>query len=191
MTSSRRPERHHHRAYTDDCETLRERNDPRAAHSRYPPPRYEDKFDQRPSHPSRRKTYQEPREHQNPRYHSPSPPGRESRRPAYDSDSDYFSPRHSNRRDDRPAYYDEYDSRGRNRQRERPRDERPLPRQGFRSDYDVRPTRRDRPGRPARKESQWQKQAKDIFTEYAVPVIKKEGARFLSKQLEGMIKGKR
>lgn len=30
-----------------------------------------------------------------------------------------------------------------------------------------------------------------MFTEYAVPVIKKEGARFLSKQLENMMKGKR
>jgi len=46
-----------------------------------------------------------------------------------------------------------------------------------------------RSGRPGldRSGSKWQKEAKNLFMQYAVPVIKAEGGKFVSKQLGGML----
>lgn len=46
-------------------------------------------------------------------------------------------------------------------------------------DYD----RRDRDGRPGQPE--WQKQAMGMFTAYALPIIKKEGTKYLANKMGG------
>ncbi|KAF2731944.1 hypothetical protein EJ04DRAFT_359586 [Polyplosphaeria fusca] len=50
-------------------------------------------------------------------------------------------------------------------------------------DRDGHPRDRRRPGAPVRKESKWQKEATDAFKTYALPVIKAEGGKFVTKQL--------
>jgi hypothetical protein len=43
--------------------------------------------------------------------------------------------------------------------------------------------RRDRPAGSQKSKSRWEKEAKDIFMTYALPVIKKEGAKYMTRQL--------
>lgn len=52
-------------------------------------------------------------------------------------------------------------------------------------DYD----RKDRDGRPGQPE--WQKQAMSMFTAYALPIIKKEGTKYLHKQAGNLMGGKK
>lgn len=90
-----------------------------------------------------------------------------SRRDPYD---DYYEkPRRDRRRE-----YDDYEHG-------------PPPRDSRRDYYDDRAPRRERPRAPERKSSKWQKEAKDLFMTYALPVIKTEGGKFLSKQVGGML----
>lgn len=98
-------------------------------------------------------------------------------RPKYDayySDSreDRAYPRPRDRdRDDRRSRADYYDSRDRDR---------------YRDDYYGR-DRRDRDRRGKNKSEDWQKQAGVLFTTYALPVIKREGTKFVKKELQNFL----
>jgi len=88
-------------------------------------------------------------------------------------DDGYYSDyRHDKRRPD--PYRDERDKRDRYRD-ERNRDDRY--RDDRRDDY------QKRSGPPEKKESKWQREAKDMFVKHAVPVIKAEGSKFITKQI--------
>ncbi|KAF2743768.1 hypothetical protein M011DRAFT_211743 [Sporormia fimetaria CBS 119925] len=128
-------------------------------------------------------------------------------RPRYESDSESPPPRrrHGRYEDPRDKAYDNlYDDHAANRHRQhypdeerRPRHPRTYSTRDMRDDqYPLRERprsrgdyRRDRPGAPRRKDSAWQSQAKDLFDQYAVPVIKKEGAKFVQKQMKKLLAG--
>ncbi|CAI6334916.1 unnamed protein product [Periconia digitata] len=154
-----------------------ERRPRRAQTYRAPPP---------PSPPSSSSSYSPPPRHhrsrRSPRYAhkatSPEPVDRyqdhhaarrrHTREDDYYSDNRYNRPRRSSHSDSRKPYTPE--DRHRRDRRERP----PQPKAG------TRPTQE-------RKESVWQKEAKDMFKEYAVPVIKAEGGKYISKQIGNFI----
>lgn len=85
--------------------------------------------------------------------------------------------RDSNRRDDR--YDDMFNSRRSDPRRYDDRDRRDR--------YDDRDRNRSggkavgKPGQP-----EWQRQAMTMFKEYALPVIKKEGQKYIARQMSGM-----
>ncbi|KAF2274426.1 uncharacterized protein EI97DRAFT_128756 [Westerdykella ornata] len=142
--------------------------------------------------PRRRQTYPEPR-----RYHghvSDDLPSSQ-RRHRHKEDNDRGRSRYGDRFDDsefsRRQHRREYDDYHRD-QRSKPKrdryDGRPPPEER-RTIHDDR--RRDRPTQSRRKESKWQKQAKDLFIAYAVPVIKTEGKKYVTKQLGKMFADKK
>ena len=74
---------------------------------------------------------------------------------------------------------------GRHDRRPPPRErrrERDAPRKGGRE----APRRSTRP-QPERQESKWQKEGKRFFNEYAVPAIKAEGTKYISKQIGNIL----
>ncbi|KAF2638769.1 hypothetical protein P280DRAFT_508535 [Massarina eburnea CBS 473.64] len=88
---------------------------------------------------------------------------------------------------DHRVYRDHRDHRDHRGHREH-REKRP---ETERARYDERRDRRAPRPKPERKESKWQKEAKDMFVEYAVPVIKAEGGKYISKQIGNLITRKR
>jgi len=101
------------------------------------------------------------------------------REPSYDHDYGYEErPRRDRRRDDR--YDGLFEGRDRRDHRERSRDR----------DYDRRYRdegryRDSRGGRAKDGKTDWQKRGMEMFTAYALPVIKREGVKYLQKQLAG------
>lgn len=169
--------------------------------------RYDDEFEPRAPRPQRRRTYREPhpyssasessspprksRHHQEPRRPAPrhrqeplphgEPRDRRAPRRHHTREDDYFSDNRHNRprrdpHDDGYDYVVPKDRRRGGHDRER---ERELDRKEHR--------RQPPPSKPERKESKWQKEAKDMFKEYAVPVIKAEGGKYISKQIGALI----
>jgi hypothetical protein len=163
------PDRRPRRQYSDDDD---ESPPPRRERRRSPRPaprprRHYDSDDESPPPPRRE------RERDRPRRRDPDPReyddmfdkyGRDRR---YAERPDKYGGYYSDNRHDRPprAYPDD-------RYRDRSRD-------GYRD--------RKRPGPPTRKESKWQKEAADMFKQYALPVIKAEGGKYISKQLGGFM----
>jgi hypothetical protein len=87
----------------------------------------------------------------------------------YYSDNTYNRPRRGSRDAkprgrDRDDYYD-----GRRRER---------------SDYTE-----DRPAKPKKKGSRWEREAKDLFAQYAVPALKAEAGKYATKQIGKLFTG--
>lgn len=64
-------------------------------------------------------------------------------------------------------------------------DDRPPPRdrRGYYDDYEDRYGDRRRSTRDSKAKPEWQKQALGMFKDYALPIIKKEGAKYVQKQM--------
>lgn len=182
-----------------------------ASPDRRPRRHYSDSDDESP--PPRRERRRSPKPTARPRRHydsddsSPPPPRRHRDR---ERDRDYGRDR-PRRRDPDPRDYDNmFDDYGRDRRRgERPdkydkyagyysdnRHDRARHRSYPDDPYgrDDRYRERDpygrdkrRPGPGGRKESKWQQEAASMFKQYALPVIKAEGGKYISKQLGGFM----
>ncbi|KAF1976650.1 hypothetical protein BU23DRAFT_31552 [Bimuria novae-zelandiae CBS 107.79] len=116
-----------------------------------------------------------PRRHlprRSPRNHEVSTPG-----------EDYYAPRRRRHRDE--DYFSDncHDRRHVPRDRHRERDA-PAPNTRERDD---RAERRSALPRTERQEKKWQKEGKRFFNEYAVPAIKAEGTKYISKQLGNIL----
>jgi hypothetical protein len=69
-------------------------------------------------------------------------------------------------------------------------DDKPRDRRGHYDDYEDRYGDRRRSGRDSKaKQPEWQRQALGMFKEYALPIIKKEGTKYMQKQMSSF--GKR
>lgn len=62
-------------------------------------------------------------------------------------------------------------------------DDRPRDRRGYYDGYDDRYGDRRRSGRDSKIKPEWQRQALGMFKDYALPIIKKEGAKYVQKQM--------
>ena len=141
-----------------------------------------------PSPPPRNRRHRSPIEH--PQRRAPDP------RDPRDPHDEYFAPRrrrareedyYSDNRHNRPRR-DAYHGRPRqSRYREPPRDYQPPRDHHERRERPRDDERRLERPRPERRGSKWQREAKDMFVEYAVPVIKAEGGKYLSKQIGNFI----
>ncbi|PVH93103.1 hypothetical protein DM02DRAFT_662288 [Periconia macrospinosa] len=90
-------------------------------------------------------------------------------------EEDYFSDNRYNRPGRDPyGYHHHHSSASRDRPRRDDRERRARPRAEPRS-------------KPEKKESVWQKEAKEMFKEYAVPVIKAETGKIITKQIGNLI----
>ncbi|KAF2002097.1 hypothetical protein P154DRAFT_574411 [Amniculicola lignicola CBS 123094] len=103
-------------------------------------------------------------------------------------DDGYYSDSREYRQKPRARYPDDRDDRYmRDRDRDRDRDYR----RGGDRDRDRGYASGRETGRPGgglmRSDSKWQKEAKDLFMTYALPVIKKEGGKYMTKQLGAFI----
>ncbi|KAJ4287739.1 hypothetical protein N0V90_012443 [Kalmusia sp. IMI 367209] len=94
-------------------------------------------------------------------------------------EEDYYAPRRRRHREE------DYFSDSRHNRRPAPRDrhrERDAPRK--REDEGER---EERHRAPKREERKWQREGKKLFNEYAVPAIKAEGTKYISKQIGNLI----
>ncbi|KAL5402580.1 hypothetical protein PMIN04_012972, partial [Paraphaeosphaeria minitans] len=103
----------------------------------------------------------------------------------------YHASRRRRHRDEAYAAYDRRAPPAREEQRRRERrDDGPgdlAPREHPKDrDRGNHRSERSRP-RPERKESRWQAEGKKLFNEYAVPAIKAEGTKFVSRQIGNIL----
>lgn len=180
--------------YVNDLGDLRTRDIPPQARQRPRPRRYEDDFGpKRKAGPTlliyiplfintslaprpRRNTYRESRPHRpysSSESSSPPPPRpRHHREPRPRDVEDDYPPRRRRHREE-----DYFSDNRHNRPRRRDPYDDPLVKEKSRD----REPGRERPGAPERKGSRWQKEGERLFKEYAVPALKAEGAKIVTK----------